>query len=1087
MRLRISVALRGWWWLAMLAGIVSWGEGRVFAAENPGNTETNRLRTIRDVQSLTTAEAAQGLPVEVQATVTYFERRWSTLFIQDATAGCYVYRPATGRPDLRAGQVVLIRGRTHPGGPRAAHGLREESITVVGEAPLPTPVRLPYNELAAGRADGRWIEVEGVVRVVWAERERFEIDLAVDGGRIRIHLPRQPGVPLPSHLLHARVRTRGACGLALGDRGAVEGVRLFTPWVGMIAVLEPAPDPRRLAFRALGDLAATSPALVSPVRVLVEGTVTCAVPEGPVFIQEGETGLEILPFRTRILLDAEGATEPNLTVPALQPGDRLRALGYPAARRGQTYLEEAEIMVVGKAALPSPVSPGSANWQAGGLEARLVNLDARVLHQLPGLDEIPVVQRFVVQAGSQMVEVHLADPQPPALEPETLVRLTGVALAERDELGKADRWRLWLRGPEDIELVARPWLAMGRATGRLLLLGGGVVLALAGWALFLWRQLGLKRLQNVELEARIVRRTTELEATNASLRREVAERSRAVALQAAIYRISEATHSVGDLPELYRQLHEIIGTLMPARNFYIALYDQAGDELTFPYYADDKSGAPKPRPWSHGLSEYVIRRREPLLADQARLSRLVENGEIRQIGAQASVWLGIPLIVNGRALGLMAVQDYSNPNALTMEHQRILTYVAGQTATAIERKRAEAALRASQAALRASQQRFLSAFASSPAIMSLARLHDGVLFEVNDAFLNTTGYDREEVIGRSTVDLGIWSNLEDRESILADVRSHGYVRGREVKVRMRDGRVRSVLLAAELVEIDGEPSVLTASLDVTEQKTVEEQLRRALAREKELGELKSNFVSLVSHEFRTPLEVILSSAEILERYHDRLGPDHRSKQVRAIQKAVRRMADMMNEVLLLGRFEAGRVEFSPAPIDLEAFLRRIRDEIVTAMGFESVIELRAEGDLSGARADEGLLGHVFTNLLSNAVKYSKAGAPVWFTVRRQDGEAVFEVKDRGCGIPEIDQQRLFQSFHRGSNVSHLSGTGLGLVIVRRCVERHGGRVSFSSREGEGTTFAVRLPLFESDPVEVVASTRRDEAPVAPAPAGTPAS
>jgi PAS domain S-box-containing protein len=1018
------------------------------------------LTTIRDVQALSPNETGAPRPVEIEGVVTYYERKWDTLFIQDETGGSYIFPSDRPRPALRAGQRVVVRGRVHPNGPRAATSIREEDLRIVGTGELPEPEQFDFNDLAAGRVDGRWIEVEGIVRVLWAERERMEIDVGVDGGRLRVHLPMAQGEPFPAHLLHARIRVRGACGLDLGERGAIRGVRVFTPELALVRVIESPPDVDEIPTLSIADVPLTRPELVTPSRMFVEGTVSCAATNGPVFMEDKDAGIEISLVESRLLLDASGTTIPNPIHPPLKPGDRIRALGYPAARSSRFILEEAEVTIVGDGTpvLPSRIlTPDAIGMEADG---RLVNIEGEVLQALRSRNQTSP-RRFVLQSSDRTFEAWLANPDVVLPDPGALVQLTGVASADLDEFGQVQGWRVWLRDQDDIQLLAQPWLTFGPETRRLLAIGSTGFVALAGWALFLWRQLGRKRLQTAELETRIAERTAELQRTNADLRHEMAERERAGLLQSAIYRISEATHSVGDLPQLYRQLHEIIGTLMPARNFYIALYDQATGELAFPYFADTVTSGHQPRAWSDGLSEHVIARREPLLATEEHLAELTARGEVRAIGSPMKVWLGVPLMVNNRATGVMAVQDYTDPTALTPEHQRILTYVAGQTAIAIERKRAEAALRSSQEALQASQKRFRSAFAGSPAVMSLSRLRDGVIYEVNEAFLTATGYSREEVIGHSSVELGLWVNPAERDDLVRDIHHEGSVRGREMNIRLRDGTQRTLLMAAELVDIDGEASILAASLDLSERKQVEQQLRRALAKERELGELKSNFVSLVSHEFRTPLEVILSSAEVLERYHDRLGPDHRRRQVGAIQKSVRRMAEMMNEILLLGRFEAGRVEFIPAPLDLPAFQRRVRDEIVAAnQARDPQIELHAEGDLSGACGDEGLLGHVFTNLLSNAVKYSPARSLIAFTVRREAREAVFEVRDSGCGIPASDQRRLFQSFHRGSNVGPNSGTGLGLVIVKRCVDRHGGSISFVSREGEGSTFSVRLPLFD---------------------------
>lgn len=241
-----------------------------------------------------------------------------------------------------------------------------------------------------------------------------------------------------------------------------------------------------------------------------------------------------------------------------------------------------------------------------------------------------------------------------------------------------------------------------------------------------------------------------------------------------------------------------------------------------------------------------------------------------------------------------------------------------------------------------------------------------------------------------------------------------------------------------------------------------EEALRLLARERELRELKSDFVSLVSHEFRTPLEVIMSSADNLQRYHDRLPPEKRAELLGTINKSVRRMSGMMEEALVLGRLETQGMAFKRASFDFRVFCRRVCDEIESATNRRCPIQLELNDAPERANGDESIVRHILTNLLSNAVKYSPAAQPVQFAVRRESDDAIFQITDHGCGIPVADQKRLFEAFHRGSNVRQIPGTGLGLLIVKRCVELHGGTIAFESEEGRGTTFTVRLPLFASD-------------------------
>ncbi len=241
-----------------------------------------------------------------------------------------------------------------------------------------------------------------------------------------------------------------------------------------------------------------------------------------------------------------------------------------------------------------------------------------------------------------------------------------------------------------------------------------------------------------------------------------------------------------------------------------------------------------------------------------------------------------------------------------------------------------------------------------------------------------------------------------------------------------------------------------------------EDLHQALARERELGEMKSNFVSLVSHEFRTPLGVIMSAADVLNRYFDRLLPDKRARHLDMILKSTRTLALLIEEVLLLGRVEEGRLQFTPVPVDLEKFCRTLSDELLSATGGACPIHLTAIGSLAGAVSDEAMLRYILSNLLSNAVKYSDPGQPVDFTVERRDGQAVFTVRDRGIGVPAEDQARLFTSFTRGSNVGTRPGTGLGLVVVQRCVTLHGGTLHLESAAGQGTTVTVSLPVYHEE-------------------------
>jgi PAS domain S-box-containing protein len=264
----------------------------------------------------------------------------------------------------------------------------------------------------------------------------------------------------------------------------------------------------------------------------------------------------------------------------------------------------------------------------------------------------------------------------------------------------------------------------------------------------------------------------------------------------------------------------------------------------------------------------------------------------------------------------------------------------------------------------------------------------------------------------------------------------------------------------------------------------EENLRIALDAERQLNLLKTSFVGMVSHEFRTPLGIISTATELLTRHHDKLSTDQRSQYTGSIMTAVKRMTGMMEHILLLARIDSGKVVLDRREIDLTTWLPRLLQEIKTACPSKDICpnsgqathasaderetacptehEIRLEIDpsdaLRHARLDESLLHHIAGNLFSNACKYSPSGTPIDIALHHHGTQLVLTIRDHGIGIPEDEQAHLFDGFFRGSNVGNLPGTGLGLAITRRCVELLGGTVDLHSRHGDGTTFTVTLPL-----------------------------
>lgn len=259
------------------------------------------------------------------------------------------------------------------------------------------------------------------------------------------------------------------------------------------------------------------------------------------------------------------------------------------------------------------------------------------------------------------------------------------------------------------------------------------------------------------------------------------------------------------------------------------------------------------------------------------------------------------------------------------------------------------------------------------------------------------------------------------------------------------------------IVVSAESEVMAIVRDITQRKRAEAEMQSALTKEKELHELKSRFVSMTSHEFRTPLTTIMFSAELIQKYGLKWTQEKKDRHLWRIQTSVNQMIQLLDDVLTIGQAEAKKLDFNPHPIDLNQFCGDLVEEMQNLTDKHAII-FNSKLDCTCAKMDEKLLRHIFSNLLANAIKYTPGGGAIEFELASIQNEAIFRLRDSGIGIPKCDRANLFDSFHRASNVGTISGTGLGLAIVKKSVDLHGGAINVESEVGVGTTFEVTLPL-----------------------------
>jgi two-component system, cell cycle sensor histidine kinase and response regulator CckA len=556
---------------------------------------------------------------------------------------------------------------------------------------------------------------------------------------------------------------------------------------------------------------------------------------------------------------------------------------------------------------------------------------------------------------------------------------------------------------------------------------------------------------------------------------DITERKRAEQLQSALYRITSLASNTTDLGEIYRGIHEIVGELMYARNFYIALLDETSNIIEFPYFVDEEDPEPPPpQQRSRGLTDYVLRTGQPLFADPKRFQELVESAHVESRGAPSLDWLGVPLKSGEQTFGVLTVQSYSETVRYGIAERDILVFVSQQVARAIENRRNQNALQQSEARYRSQVQSALYGLYRSSI--------DGRFLDVNPALVQMLGYDTPEELLALDLARDLYVDADERKRILREVADDEMIKGVEAHWRRRDGRVIVVRLSGRGVRSGNEPvSFEMIAEDITERRQLEDQLRHSQKMEA-VGRLAGG----IAHDFNNLLTVIKGYSDLM--LSEVRPGDRMRNEVEEIRKAADRAAALTRQLLAFSR----RQVLEPRLLDLNTVVNNMDRLVRRLIGDDVEFFSALDAQLGMVKADPGQIEQVLMNLAVNARDAMPTGGRLTVETAnveldedyaRENGLAhcgnfvLLAVTDNGIGMSPETRSQIFEPFFTTKEIG--KGTGLGLSTVYGIVKQSGGHISCYSELGKGTTFKVYLPVVAAArdiSTEVAAQPRLAAAP-----------
>ncbi len=346
----------------------------------------------------------------------------------------------------------------------------------------------------------------------------------------------------------------------------------------------------------------------------------------------------------------------------------------------------------------------------------------------------------------------------------------------------------------------------------------------------------------------------------------------------------------------------------------------------------------------------------------------------------------------------------------------------------------------------------------------------GNLIETNQKAIQLLGYSRNEIVQLKFAEIYPSEEISVAQAAFQEIITHGHGNILDTLMIGKNNRIIATDITGSLIEYSEARCIQFIVRDISDRKKAELEIHNALIKERELNELKTQFIDVASHEFRTPLTVILGNTEFIIKYYQKLSEEKRFDNLHKVLKSALRLKDMIEDVLVLSRLTSNKITLELQSFNIESFCHEVVEDVLSNSENKNQIMVSFVDEIGLGKQIDGdpkILYHIISNLLNNAVKYSEENSPIEYVIELSQSEIIFKISDRGIGIPQKDLVNICESFHRASNVENIPGTGLGLNIVKRYIELHRGTLEIESEVNVGSTFTVRLPRQMQENLDLV--------------------